>query len=460
MNLSGLVLDFYDEPRELTEIFPNQEDVPENIKCASALSPEEHGSLPDHVFALVLRDGDHQLRKYACIDSGNTELAVHFFLKNAHKLPEEAQKTAAANLIKACGWYDLQPPDELEKIALGIGTGLRLAIAPMIASDTAQQAKANMAAQSRFAPGTVITPQQQQAAKMAEASGTYIMPNQAPGKLRPVKKATITKTAEQETAKPQLETTQGTSGEQVQKLPQGKDMQPYVDVGSKQVSTKAVKKEAQFSAIGKSYPLEDYGQVKMAAAYYEENSNQFNIHERREFCVNLVKRASALGIVVSEEAQRYGSEKYASMPEIQAAIDLRRPFVDAEMNIQLDGLLKHAGVIDPDVFCATLGVLDRQAQIDWMYDRNILDPYLSTFGIQKQAEDENWSQGVDYVTRKQIENYAVTGLGALTGEYGDDFSEEFRKDPWGIFMSLPVDQKRRIARAAGDNSSVGKANVA
>jgi len=119
--LSGLVLDVYDDAggQVLKQIFETREAVPEFIKSAHYLAPEEQASLPDDVFALVLKDGDVSMRKYACTDPGNTALAVEYFLREGHKLPEEAQKTAAANLQVACEWYGLPPNHALEKVAIG-----------------------------------------------------------------------------------------------------------------------------------------------------------------------------------------------------------------------------------------------------------------------------------------------------------------------------------------------------
>lgn len=117
--LSGLILDIYDD-REgdvMKAMFSSTEDVPDMIKSAHALTPEERSKLHDDVFALVLMDGDVTLRKFACVDTGNTALNVEYFLATSHKLPVEAQKLAAANLITACGWYDIEPPKELVEVA-------------------------------------------------------------------------------------------------------------------------------------------------------------------------------------------------------------------------------------------------------------------------------------------------------------------------------------------------------
>jgi hypothetical protein len=156
--LSGLVLDVYDdgEGAVLRSIFPAQEDVPAIIKEAHFLKPEERAELDSDVFALELVDGDVSLRKFACTDPGNTALSVEYFLKTGYKLPEEAQKTAAANLVRACGWYDITPPEELTKVAIGLGT---LAMGAMVLPGAAGEAKKNLQA-VEGAGGAILTPQQ------------------------------------------------------------------------------------------------------------------------------------------------------------------------------------------------------------------------------------------------------------------------------------------------------------
>lgn len=112
------IIDFYDDPQG--EVLKNQlpvDQVPEFIKTAAYLGEEDREALPDDVFALVMVDRHSKLRKYACVDKGNTALSVIYFLANQDKLPEEAQKTAAMNLLTACGWYGLDQPAQLKKIA-------------------------------------------------------------------------------------------------------------------------------------------------------------------------------------------------------------------------------------------------------------------------------------------------------------------------------------------------------
>ena len=161
--LSGLVIDAYDDSdgTVLRELFPETIDLAELEKNAHALTPEEHNALPDDAFALVLMNGGCEMRKFATIDAGNTALSVMYFMKTAHRLPEEAQKVAANNLVASCEMYGLEAPELLQKIAFG---AMGLLNAALVVPGQARKAQQNLAA-TKGTQGVVLTPQQIQQRK-------------------------------------------------------------------------------------------------------------------------------------------------------------------------------------------------------------------------------------------------------------------------------------------------------
>jgi len=198
METSGLVLDVYDDRQGavLRSIFPTLEAIPERVKTAHPLSADDRDRLPDDLFALVLVEGDQKLRKYACCDSGNTVLSTEYFLKTASLLPDGARRLAAQNLYEAHLWYGLEPKPELEKLALGLGTAMAAFNAVPVAKGTAAAIKGNLSAVRQLeGRGNVVTPEQMRAFKMAEASGTDLMPLSAPTGSEIKAKAVIKKTA-------------------------------------------------------------------------------------------------------------------------------------------------------------------------------------------------------------------------------------------------------------------------
>ena len=160
---AGLILDIYDDVGGDTfrEIYPTEEEVPLRVKEARSLKRDERQQLPDTAFALVLMNGPETLRKFACVDEGNTDLSVQYFLQTGYRLPAEAQKVAAKSLVTACGWYDLAVPEEVTKVALGL-TALTVALAgPGAVSEAGKNLKA-----VKGAGGSVVTPAQAKQRRM------------------------------------------------------------------------------------------------------------------------------------------------------------------------------------------------------------------------------------------------------------------------------------------------------
>lgn len=444
MQTAGIVLDLYDNSQDLKAIFPSVDVIPDSVKVAHRLSSDELAGLPDDVFALVLLDEGDRLRKFACVDEGNTVLNLGYFFLHGHKLPEDAQQRTAENLKVACGWYGIEVPEELEKVALGLNTVLTAATLPALAKGTAGQIRDNLAA-TGMAHGNVMPPHEQRAVgammKSAEVSGTSLAPAQAPGNLAAVASR----------GRP------GSSNTSVAKMA----MRPYVDVTGRGPSVKVASAQPEHTAYRGNYPLDSFVQVQNASTYFDTNYREMEPEMRHEYAVSMVKRASALGIEVSEEARAYGATTFGSEAQIKIAADTRRPHLTEKQASVLDELIEQRFSLGADAYCAALEEFDKIAGIDWCYDQSVMDPYISTYGVQKTAADEgdSWIEGNDYITKKQITNYAVTGFHTLKHDYGDDMAKEFKKDPWGIFNSLPVDQKRRIARAAGDNSATGMYDV-
>lgn len=488
MQTSGLILDVYDDFNGgvLRSIYPTRDQIPDLVKQADALGPIDRAKLPDNVFALVLQNGEEQLRKYACTDPGNTVLNVLYLIKNAHKLPEEARKTAATNLITACGWYGL---DELAKEAglLGmaangavnqiksnpLGTLATAVTAPALAQGTRQEIGNRMGAirQHEGMGGGVVTPEQLGHAmgKTAEMAGTTPMPNSGPGNKNPTPQlATVKKTGSVghfvpghggQTA-PELPTNGMVGGKMPTHAPQSHVLRPHVDVSDKEAPRHVEEKKAEFTACPMNYPdrypLDTFEQVKKASAYFEEYGGRFAPIERREFCQNMVKRADALAIPVSKTARKYAADGFAPMDEIKTAMDGRKRLLTDEVAYAvLDKLEEKLAATSPALFCATLGEFDKAVGLDRHYDNGVYDPYFSTYGcLFKVSQDKDawsWIDGNTYLTYADLKNIVKTRVPSLSQTFGEDFVKELRTDPIGIFDSLPRDQKRMVAAMAVDN---------
>lgn len=479
MQTSGLVLDVYDDfsGETLRALYPSFDSIPGKVKQAHVMTAPERDRLPDDVFALVLVNNGEKLRKYACIDEGNTALSVEYFVKNAHKLPLAAQKVAAANLQVACGWYDIAPPAELEKIALGLGTAMSAMMAAPVIKGTHEAIHNNMAATRALeqAGAGVVQPAHRNVllGKTAEVSGTPLSPMSQPTGAPPAAKAVINKTARvghlvaHQGADVPPDVVHPPTKEQAPKHPQAGHLRPTVDVSNMDPPRLLTEKKAMHYALPSQgrYPLDSYAHVKEASRYFDEYVKHMTPAMRHEYASNLVKRAGALNLPVSATAHKYGATDFAPAGHIKAAFDARRLELsgneDALMLLEgveavaMGRMQKEASAVmrgyNAQEVVAVLAEFDKVAGLEHYYDRSIPDPFYSILGIEKTAEDAAvWSDVVanEMVTREDLERLAKIGAFSVKTTFGGDFQEEFLKDPVGMYKSLPLDQKKMLIRMA------------
>ena len=245
----------------------------------------------------------------------------------------------------------------------------------------------------------------------------------------------------------------GTPGTQLKSLPQQKLMKPHVDVTAQEPPTVIHEKKASVYAMKNRYPLDSYAQVKQASAYFDEWWKAMPFEDRHEYAVNMVKRADELGITVSDTARKYGSEKYASSTESSICLDARRILLQDEKHLQLlDKVAAQRGTIPVDDFCELVSAFDKTAGLDHHYDRDVPDPYLTTYGWEKKAEFSEVI-GNQMVTADDLKFLAANRIMLVKGTFDKDLAEEFKKDPVGIYKSLPMEQRKVFATMARANAA-------
>lgn len=320
--------------------------------------------------------------------------------------------------------------------------------------------------------------------KEAELAGTYDMPNSKPQKSDPKdKKAVITKVASAEEEEDDLlklafdavkvspfdagaavppDDNEGKpiTGKQPTTEPQQGALKPKVDVSGQEPPKVIKTKEAQHYAVPsqRRYPLDGYDQVKTASAYFDEWHKHMTPAMRREYAQNLTKRASSIGIEVSELAQHYGGDR-ASPVQIKIAFDARRTALTNEAQQEvLDKLASVQHRLDDMTLVAVLTEFDKMAGLDEHWGGDIPDPYFSVFtktADKKVPGDETLVEGNESIPARKLVNFAKTHHELMKEKFGDEISAEFAKDPMAIYSSLPRDQKLIVLRMANSTDEVG-----
>jgi len=408
---TGSILDFYDDPNGfvLREKIP-EAGLPEFVKEASFLDEQRRASLPDDVFAVVMLDQGEPIRKFACVDKGNTALSVIYFMENRHKLPEEAQKVAAANLITACGWYDIEPPESLLKTAGLLGKVVGAPMKALTALSGVAQAK-DVA--SRGAARHAAT-----MGKFSELSGTKLLPNQSDRPEDEEKTASI---------------------------------QPYVDITGKEAPPRIEKVASRRTLLNGNFPVDTYGEVEQAQRWFNDYGTTLHPADRREYCVKLAERADELGAEVDGGIAKYAASGYAPDHDIEMAVSTRLQFwtEDSPHRDLLAGLMQKRASIEPETFCEALRQIDEMSGLHYHWDNGVVDPWFSTFG---KTAGVGWSfeYGGDKIDEEKLHSIVMAQRCQLKKLFGEDVAEEMEKKPKEIFDSLPLDSKRIIMRMAND----------
>jgi hypothetical protein len=208
------------------------------------------------------------------------------------------------------------------------------------------------------------------------------------------------------------------------------------------------------------YPIDTWDRVKLAEAYYQEEQIRMQPEIRRQFAVKLASKCYDLGYPLDADIFEAGSPEYANTGHIKASLEMRKTACDPAGGGRefLDELMDKVGSIQPEVFAETLRRFDVQTGLHQGWDHLVLDPWASTFGIDKVAKVV-WEQGADRVTEDQLKNLAQNQQSGLQEIFNEGFTKEFVKDPVSIFNSMPDPQKKIIARMACDEASMGGSEV-
>ncbi len=450
--LAGFVFDTYDDVdgRVLRSVAPSPDSLPPFVKTAARLSEAETNQAPDSNFALVMIDEGRKLKKYACVDKGNTALSVVYLLKQAHLLPPQAVKIAASNLVDACRRHGLAAPAHLK-------TAAKTGMSPVCGGKSAKAyARSTKVAQLLFP--TEENPKQ-----------STINPTlgHVDGGRDDVEKRT---------------NIQGVPGQNMMKVPtfHGKEKEktagvygdaegevrtkqkswresPYLDMSGWDPAQAETAEEAPApvrTLLDGSYPIDGYDQVKTAAAYFVENWRAFEPRKRHEYCVKLAERSAELGIEIPEDVERYGSTTYAS--DVDMYLGARRDYVQPEFHDGLELLQEKRAQISPEVFAEALYEFDKLAGLNYCWGEGaIADPWYSTFGPSLEkvaAKDWTYSEDGYRIHEEELKELALNGIDRLEKQFGQDFAKEFRKSPKSIFESMPRPNKMVIARMATEIS--------
>lgn len=513
MRTAGIILDIYDDPqgRVLREAFADAA-MPEKLSSSELLRTEDLNALPDRLFALVATDHNEVIRKYAMHDQPHLATSIVYFLECGSVLPDETRAKVASNLIGACDWYDMEPPHALVKEALNPLGVAAAGMDAMTLGDKARQGSDRKRMQmqqfrqaqvagttpGKYAGMTVEIPLSEDR-RIQAGGGTPGHVEKALGRMLPrdkvwaklmdqieghndqpqphpsgdstkradltgseaMPRGTLKRPVRGNTEKTTAMPAKTSAAALADRVPRG--WQSAGDLTHAETPIREKRAEYEHFALPhlERYPLDTPELVKAASDYFDEHEQAFPLLERRIFAESLWQRAEDLGVEVEGAFAKYAGSEYG--PYLEAELLARaRGFEGTGHEAVYETLLEKKAQIDPPVMAQLLKEADEATGAASTYGRpgvGYRNPYEAVYGKtaaeqdDKLTEDEvySWVGGNDYTNAWRLRALAEAPRG-LDGAFDEDFIKSFRKDPVGIFKSLPDPQKVTIARLAANNS--------
>lgn len=210
------------------------------------------------------------------------------------------------------------------------------------------------------------------------------------------------------------------------------------------------------------YPINDAASVRAADQYFSQHHGQFQHRQRREYAVKVASAANKAGLSLGDEILRYAGTDYSK--GLQGHIDVRRHYLveqDAPGDIrrELEKLSSDRSSMAAADFADRLHEFDRKSGLDCMYDRHIADPWYATFNMMKTAKGslpatKSFDIAGERVTEDDL-NSLAGDYKALVDFFGESAAKSFASDPVKIFSSMPLPQKKLVARWASDTRAGG-----
>lgn len=482
MRSTSTHLDIYDDPRGIVLAkYAQTQPLSEKVASSVLLDAEGLDRIPDRLFALQVEMPNGTFRnKFAMHDEAHVVTSMIYFLDNCEQLPLPTMAKVAGSLVNACGWYDLDPPEAVVKIAmlgagqmamgaLGLGAmkseatakgtenksnfdrlraaqvsgvkqashgqtfedpldlifkGLKLKSDPQLLADYEREAFENETPIDHSDPGSY---------KKADLGGTSVMPHgvtSKPIRKNPHKNSFASKVS-------------------------GIHFDDLIDTTPAEEA-----KVAEFYAHPHTnrYPLDTESQVKQASAYFDEHYHDMSLQERRVFAQSVELRSQELDCKVAGAHLMYAGDDYG--PHIQAESIAR---VNSFAGTEHEGLYREfrykLASYNPLMAVEVLTEIDKCSGADRAYGRpgvGFRDPYQAVFGKTAASDEDSqytWRGDTDYVSGMDIAAFAEKKI-CLDKMLGEGFSADFQKDPVGMFKSLPDPHKSIIARLSKDSNGL------
>ena len=222
---------------------------------------------------------------------------------------------------------------------------------------------------------------------------------------------------------------------------------------------KPVIKEAseRIYALGNKYPIDNLKDLNTAQEFFQENHKRMKPSHRREFAVKVASVSKVASVEPTNAIKNYSGDDYSPsldghlgsryhhLTEISASEDYKNSLVK---------LARERNEMNPVQFAQKLEEFDLKSGLDKFWDNSLSDAWYSTFNIEKVGmgfteAKASFKVGEFHVTEDELKLLSQDAQ-KIRSMFGEKFSNEFVKNPVEIFQSMPLPQKKVIAKMAID----------
>lgn len=200
-------------------------------------------------------------------------------------------------------------------------------------------------------------------------------------------------------------------------------------------------------ALKEKYPIDTKDQLIKAAEFFDSNLSKIHPDDRVEVAINLDKQASELKVNLNKPwiTNYTRMEKSAELsPSFKNSMQLRKEACirnKVKLPETNDGdVIDASGIIDKIVKTSedysakdllyTIIEFDKRAGLEYLYDDQIMDPYITVFGDINNPEFDSVKLAGDSTQYDLIRaSRDQEKLASIKDKFGEKFASEFQDNP-------------------------------
>jgi hypothetical protein len=221
-------------------------------------------------------------------------------------------------------------------------------------------------------------------------------------------------------------------------------------------------------ALNDKYPIETTEQLIKAAEYVDKNLSRFHPDDRVKIASKLDSRSNHLKVNLNQGwiTNYTRMQKSAQLsPDFESAMEMRKqaclrhkisltPIDGLEKTPEpvaiIDEIVKVSSTMNSKELLDTIVEFDKRAAIEYLYDQQIIDPYITVFGSLSNPEFDAVKLAGEATQYDLVRGSRdQEKLASVKETFGEDFASNFRKNPILSLEGMKGPEKELLSTLMG-----------